>query len=293
MPVPTDLYRQIRVWPRQLLLETPGVNTSVPQLRGVWGAALHDAAPDAYARVFAPPDAAGPPLYVLRPSPPDARTAPAVHWVLLGDAAGFDAALARAWEVAAARGLGPERIPFRVRQRVPLGPDGEPAEADGPWALDQAVWPLPGNPATTPSRLVFPAPIRILRDKRLVERPTCADIAVAAARRVEALLPDSARADWRKWRERYLDLARRTVAEPWVGDRLDLRRWSARQRAEIELEGVVGSIDLPAGPGEWWPLLAAALWLHVGKGTALGLGELRVEPLHPSRRWSVSDSATA
>lgn len=289
--MPHELFRQIRVWPRQLLLETPGVHTSVPQLRGVWGAALHDAAPDGYARVFAPPDDVGPPLYVLRPSPPDPRTAPAVHWVLLNEAVEYERVLGRAWEVAAARGLGPERVPFRVRQRVPLGPDGEPAADDAPWTLDRAVWPLAGNPATTPCRLAFPAPVRILRDKRLIERPTLADLAVAAARRVEALLPAESRAAWREWRERYLALARRTEAGPWAGERLDLRRWSARQKAEIELEGVTGSIDLPAGPGDWWPLLAAALWLHVGKGTALGLGELRVEPLTAARRWAVADAA--
>jgi hypothetical protein len=34
----------------------------------------------------------------------------------------------------------------------------------------------------------------------------------------------------------------------------------------------------PAAPGELWPLLAAALWLHLGKGTTLGLGQLQVLP---------------
>ena len=61
--------------------------------------------------------------------------------------------------------------------------------------------------------------------------------------------------------------------------RLDLHRYSGRQRAELELRGVAGYLDLPYGPGEVWPQLAAAQWLHLGKGTVMGLGQLIVQPL--------------
>src|SRR5436190_859080 len=54
---------------------------------------------------------------------------------------------------------------------------------------------------------------------------------------------------------------------------------AARRQAEVELRGVSGCLDLPEGAGELWPLLAAAMWLHLGKGTTLGLGELQVLPL--------------
>jgi hypothetical protein len=73
-------------------------------------------------------------------------------------------------------------------------------------------------------------------------------------------------------------LARGRPADAWQGRRLDLLRWSARQQAEIDLYGVTGVLDLPEGPGVLWPLLAAACWLHLGKGTTLGLGELQVLP---------------
>jgi hypothetical protein len=56
-----------------------------------------------------------------------------------------------------------------------------------------------------------------------------------------------------------------------------MRRWSAAQQAEVELHGVTGVMDLPEGPGELWPLLAAAGWLHLGKGTVFGLGRLEVQ----------------
>jgi len=46
-----------------------------------------------------------------------------------------------------------------------------------------------------------------------------------------------------------------------------------------ELFGVSGSITLPRGPGFLWPLLAAAQWSHIGKGTVYGMGEIRILPL--------------
>src|SRR6266542_3087965 len=38
-------------------------------------------------------------------------------------------------------------------------------------------------------------------------------------------------------------------ASPWQGRRLDLVRYSGRQEAAVEMRGVAGHLDLPAGPG--------------------------------------------
>ncbi|MGI6419419.1 MAG: CRISPR system precrRNA processing endoribonuclease RAMP protein Cas6 [Thermoguttaceae bacterium] len=81
----------------------------------------------------------------------------------------------------------------------------------------------------------------------------------------------------RPFAERLHEIARRTPQGPWQGDRLDLARYSGRQQRELQLHGVSGSLALPEGPGPLWPLLAAAAWLHIGKGTVMGLGQLRVE----------------
>jgi hypothetical protein len=71
----------------------------------------------------------------------------------------------------------------------------------------------------------------------------------------------------------------KTASRLWQGERLDFHRYSGRQKTEITLEGVAGSIDLPEGPGELWPLFAAGMWLHVGKGTTMGLGQVTIQPL--------------
>ncbi len=337
----------VAVLPRRMLLETPGVAATVPMLRGVWGAALHDLDAEAYATVFAPNDetATGPgsrsngmrlraqrsagtyePMptpgggdrrtpavtgsgtavaaYVLRPAPPDPQFAPALDWILIGDAIRHDATLLRAWDIASGMGLGPQRHRFHVRRIVGIEPDDRIAEIPRPWRLDEIQWPIDGNQqvasqaasrasgthsqvqppprrradlaARQPCRLIFPVPLRLMSRKRLIETPTLADIVVAVCRRVKAYLPVESLADWDQASRWALETARETPTEPWQGERLDLHRYSGRQRAELELRGVTGYLDLPAGPGPLWPLLAAARWLHLGKGTVMGMGQMEV-----------------
>jgi hypothetical protein len=118
--------------------------------------------------------------------------------------------------------------------------------------------------------------LRLLRNGHLIEGPTLADVVVAAHRRVGAWLPAGQQDGWRALRATLLEQARR-LPSAWQGARLDLRRYSGRQEAEVELRGVRGVLELPAGVGALAPLLAAAAWLHVGKGTVFGLGQLQVE----------------
>jgi hypothetical protein len=307
---PSPFLDYLPILPRRLWLETPDVEATVPMLRGTWGAALYDLDRDAYHAVFGaegssdtpwrksgPPtgDRPGrvtecrgnmPPGYLLRPAPPDPRCAPAVDFFLIGNAIEHDNACRHAWLEAAQRGLGPRRQAFTIRGSFVLGPSGRLSEenqesygtrsvpATLAWPLSQAVWPLD---AGTPCRLLFAAPLRIRRQGRLVEEPTLADIVVAACRRVEAFLPETLWAGWKRYSAAALETARAVPHSAWRGARLDLHRWSARQQNELDLHGVAGSLDLPEGPGELAPLLAAARWLHVGKGTVMGLGQFEVE----------------
>jgi hypothetical protein len=60
-------------------------------------------------------------------------------------------------------------------------------------------------------------------------------------------------------------------------------RFSGRQKQRVEMGGVVGRLEFEAPSPEAWgpylPLLAAGEWVHVGKGTVMGLGKYRVEML--------------
>ena len=304
---------RIQIAPVRVLLDTPGVEATVPMLRGVWGRALHtldravydavfgedDHTPPAQAAVCGagvPPAApqAGHPRhnvaggaprgYVLRPAPPDPSFAPAVDWIVIGPAIVHLPVLWRAWDVASGMGLGPRRQPFVLRTVVPLAPDGRPTQLaplpsgglEHLWTLHQAAWPC--QPAdTAPCRLVFRAPVRLRRQGKLIERPALPDLVVAACRRVREYLPPERTSEWDETARRALEAARGVPCRPWRGARLDLHRYSGRQRAELELQGVSGALELPAGPGPLWPLLAAAQWLHLGKAPVMGLGQMEVE----------------
>lgn len=279
----TLIMAQAPVLPRRLLLDTPGVRATVPMIRGVWGAALRGLDLDAYKDVFQGSRDSGDksPAYVLRPAPPDPEAAPAVEWVLIGSAICHNRPLMRAWDVASGMGLGPKRRRFHIRGVLPLDPWGRPGQPTldpRPWPLSQAVDSLRGM-GDGPCRLSFPAPLRILRNKRLVGEPGLPDIVVAICRRLESFLSEPPGRNLRSMRPDLVNLARRVPSTGWQGERVDLIRYSGSQKAEIELRGVAGSLSLPEGPGDLWPLFAAGVWLHLGKGTTNGLGRLVVEPI--------------
>jgi len=275
---------QVRILPRRLSLLTPGVHTTVPMLRGVWGAALHDLAPEAYCSVFLGQGAARDrvPSFVLRPAPPSPDDFPALEWILIGNGLNYDSTLLRAWDIASGMGLGPARRRFHIRACRPLSPAGNllaPERESSGWSLLQVAWPLDGTADSAPCRLRFPAPLRLLRLHHLIEKPTLIDLVVATVRRLAAFLPSPAGEELARMKPALLERARTLPAESWRGRRLDLVRYSGRQKAELEMRGVSGYLDLPEGPGPLWPLLAAAQWLHLGKGVVVGMGQLVVEAL--------------
>jgi hypothetical protein len=62
-------------------------------------------------------------------------------------------------------------------------------------------------------------------------------------------------------------------------DSVEWARWSGRRQALIRMGGLLGSLSLPlTGRESFWPFLALAPWVHVGKGATIGLGAMRVAP---------------
>ncbi len=269
---------QIQAW--QLQLETSEVRATTPMLRGVWGRALRHLDEEVYQQVFA-----GTPLghrrvlrYILRPAPPDPVRAPAVEWILLGVDKGLEEVLWRAWDVAGGMGLGPNRVPFRIRARQPLG--------SNPWPLAAANSPLPGNAAATPCCLHFPTAVRLLRRGILLDKPTPQDVATAAMRRIASLAGLAGGDAYRDLMQAIREQAAGLTAAQWRGQRFDFVRWSGSQQRELNMHGVSGDLALPAGPGPLWPLFAAACWTHIGKGTVFGLGQLQITPLQSAKGFS-------
>ncbi len=273
MRVLDNLIGRVRFSAWRLLLDTPHVRATSPMLRGVWGRALHFLDAKTYHEVF---EGGGPqdrrvPRYIIRPAPADPATAPAIDFVLINVRAEQQPVLWEAWAMAGGMGLGPNRTPFCVRKKVPLITLRHQVGTSQLLARD---WPIEGSPSQTPCTIEFRAPLRLLRDRKLLEQPAYSDIATAGARRLAALASLERGATYRDLQQWVRDSATQTPAHAWRGQRTDVVRWSAAQRKAVKLHGVTGSLYLPEGPGKLWTLLAYLRWLHVGKGTTLGMGQL-------------------
>lgn len=278
MPLETELRHALSALPivaSRLFLTTPGVAATVPMIRGVFGAALRAEDETAYQRVFVGGDTPWNrlPTYLMRPASRDIPDPPALEFLRFGNAFAHEHAFERAWRRAAAMGLGKARQPFTIRRIDPLGANGAIGPAT-PWRADQIPWPLPPG---APCRLVFPAPLRLLRHKRLITAPTLPDLIDHALRRL-AGLADMGGARLAALAPACRAAAEATPATPWRGRPLDLLRYSGAQKQEVELRGITGSVALPHGPGPLWPLLAALIWTHLGKGTVFGLGQMLIAP---------------
>ncbi|MCY4260661.1 MAG: CRISPR system precrRNA processing endoribonuclease RAMP protein Cas6 [Rhodobacteraceae bacterium] len=282
------LTRGIDIIAIRMLLDTGSLRATVPMLRGVWGRALRDIDPLVYRAVFEgnrsqitsegertnmPPM----PLYVMRPAPPDPAFAPAVELLLLGYASRQAPVALRAFKQAAQTGLGPRRVPFRIRRVCGIQPDRTLICEPQMWNLHAAAYCMSQTLHKSESlRVEFEGPLRLLRRGSLIDSPSFIDLAIVGLRRLCAL---SSAAPSRDLQAMVLEAARSLPASIWCGQRHDLVRWSGRQKRRIEMRGVTGWLDLPDGAGPFRPLLAACEWAHLGKGTVFGLGRYSLRSL--------------
>ncbi len=206
--------------------------------------------------------------------------------LILGESASHLAYLVHALQRTGARGLGRDNTPFRladVAWERTLGtgqwqscydPDSGTLETVGLTAWP-ALQPPPGR-----WRLRLITPLRMKRHGRLMG-PRDFDPAFwlhSAGQRIRLL--------HRLYGAR--DTAIPVLPDPQaiadgaiVEQRLrwhDWTRYSSRQRTRMQMGGLVGELLLDGQRlAPWWPWLWAAQWLHLGKQTAMGLGQFRIE----------------
>ena len=158
------------------------------------------------------------------------------------------------------RGLGPDRGALDLASVEPLTPP-------------------PIGPCPDRIEIALASPLRLVEAGRLVGpaalRPR--HLLLALLRRVSTL---AERHGAPPLELDYRALKARTEAAEFA--ETDLRwvewaRYSGRQHALLQMGGLLGALSLPlAGIEPFWPFLALAPWVHVGKGATMGLGAMRV-----------------
>jgi hypothetical protein len=144
-----------------------------------------------------------------------------------------------------------------------------------------SVTPPPAGPCPDHIEITLLSPLRLVEAGRLVRvdalRPR--HLLLALLRRVSTLAQRHGSAsldlDYRALKER-------AGAAGFAASRLrwaEWARWSGRQRALLRMGGLLGILTLPlTGLESFWPFLALAPWVHVGKGATMGLGAMQVVP---------------
>jgi hypothetical protein len=254
--------------------------------------------PEAYDQVFRPRDAGGKaaPGYVIAEGGRPAPGLRLIYWTLIGpEAAVHDEALTAAWRLASEpRGEGaPPFVLREIRVRCPTGALLPPQFTATPWPLAEARWPIQGDPATTPCSLHFPTGLHLAGPgNRFLSVIHFDDLIRAACQRVERCLPEALRQPFRELRPAFLEMAERCPATLRLR-KAELEEKRLRDGDPIRYFGLLGSIELPKGPGNLWPLLLAIHWLHAGRHFAEGLGHMTIEPLSPKSRSRHEASAVA
>lgn len=126
--------------------------------------------------------------------------------------------------------------------------------------------------------LHFVTPLRIRSEGQVLRRFDFCALASAMLRRLELLIrlhdPDGIFDLDVQGVLAAAEAAEVVEADLWWQD---LKRWSRRQQREMPLGGLRGSLRLRTDMGVFGGLLRLAEIVHVGRGTAFGLGQIRIE----------------
>jgi hypothetical protein len=225
---------------------------------------LFETAPGARGGILAGYDRVPNP-FVLAPPWEERRLVPeggeaGLRLVLIGRAVEHAGFARQAVVEAGLRGLGPDR---RVLDLSSV----------------EKVSPLPIGLCPDRIEIALLSPLRVVEAGRLVGPATLRPrhLLLYLLRRISTLAerhgPAPLELDYRALKER-AEAAEFAAAElRWV----EWARWSGRQQALLKMGGLLGTLSLPLDNLEpFWPFLALAPWVHVGKGATMGLGAIRI-----------------
>lgn len=199
-------------------------------------------------------------------------------FTLVGRALDYVPYFLYAFEQMAERGLGPGRrrlLVASVRQNGQMYYDGSSKSIVSPLRKHLLRFDLPRNKVES-ATLTFETPTRIIHRGKMARRLHFHILMRSLLRRIGllALLHDRpAEIDHRG----LIAASEAVETSDMVLAGYEWRRYSGRQERIVEMEGMTGTVTYEGDLGLFLPYLQAGEILHVGKGTAFGMGRYRME----------------
>ena len=198
--------------------------------------------------------------------------------VLIGKALGLLPTVLQAWQRALRTGLGPQHTPCILV--AIYDENGAQRISDKREQLSNLCTTLPPAPALgTQATLHLWTPLRLQVQGKPVRagQLTARDLLIALARRSQLLCDVHLGAAAPQ--HDFAALSTQAAGITLQGEGLrwfDWGRYSQRQQQEMQLGGLLGSVQLLGDLAPFAPLLHQGQWLHVGKNATMGLGGYRL-----------------
>ena len=252
--------------------------------------ALHASCP--YCQLFAAPPLPGhslqkfshmPQPYVIEPPSAGAQQLQAGQsfgfgLVLIGKALGLLPVVLQAWQRALRTGLGPGYTPctlLEINDENGLQP--LPDKREQLSHLNAALPPAPALGTQTTLHFHTPLRLQVQGKPARAGQLTARDLLIALARRTQLLCDvhlgaAAPQLDFAALSSQAAAIELQPQNLRWF----DWGRYSQRQQQEMQLGGLLGSVQLHGDLAPFAELLHFGQWLHVGKNATMGLGGYRL-----------------
>ncbi len=194
--------------------------------------------------------------------------------ILIGQAAEYIPIIFWSFIRAGETGIFKNRVRYKIDE---LKINGQPSFKDEKLNLPggQYHWRLSEEETTKRGQLFleFLTPFRFKKDGRYLKEMSVEDVLQAAKRRMEILVGTYGAQDFVRMPFPQMEAFSENAQMRWK----DYVRWSARQKQQMRLGGVVGILSVEGQFSAMaLSLLKGAEIFHVGKNTSFGLGKIKV-----------------
>lgn len=223
--------------------------------------------------------------YIIFPS--GDKEVMSVDMTVTGSAAEFLPDIISAWIKAGEMGIGSKREKFKLHGINRIPPDGGIVPLNGTLSADY-MYPLTDYLAKDVSqedlgqlwKVHIVSPLRLMHRGRLLKEPDWFAAFKSLAVRVSALsrnycgTPRLDNSVWNMLISFFYESCKTYNCISWKR----LKRYSSRQKKYVPLDGIIGECMVAPENNRllWWQWWQTAALFHLGKGTTMGLGKVKV-----------------